>query len=116
MAISTIRPTKTYMIEHRDDPGVKRLFDLAVAKRPAEELYDLRKDPDQLNNVADDPSYAKVKEELAARLMAELKATNDPRARRRRATSSTPIRTTAAPAGRWTEGERQEAEEARVER
>ena len=73
-------PTKTYMIEHRDDPGVERLLNLAVGKRPAEELYDLRKDPDQLNNVADDPSYAKVKEELAARLMAELKATGDPRA------------------------------------
>jgi uncharacterized sulfatase len=73
-------PTKAYLIEHRDDPGVKRLFDLAVAKRPAEELYDLRKDPDQLNNVAGDPSYTKVKGELATRLMAELKATNDPRA------------------------------------
>ncbi len=72
-------PSKTYMIEHRDEPAVKRLFELAVAKRPAEELYDLRKDPNQLNNVADDPSYAKVKEELSARLMAELKATADPR-------------------------------------
>jgi predicted secreted Zn-dependent protease len=51
-----------------------------MAKRPSEELYDLRKNSDQLNNVADDPSYAKVKEELAARLMAELKATGDPRA------------------------------------
>ncbi len=58
---------------------MKRLFDLAVTKRPGEELYDLRKDPNQLNNVADKPSYAKVKGELAARLMAELKATNDPR-------------------------------------
>jgi N-sulfoglucosamine sulfohydrolase len=72
-------PTKTYMIEHRDDPAVKRPFELAVAKRPAEELYDLRKDPNQLNNVAGGPSYAKVKEELATRLMAELKATGDPR-------------------------------------
>jgi N-sulfoglucosamine sulfohydrolase len=72
-------PTKTYLIEHRDDPGVKQLFDLAVAKRPAEELYDLRKDPNQLNNVADNPSYTRVREELAARLMAELKATGDPR-------------------------------------
>ncbi len=72
-------PTKTYLIEHRDTPGVKRLFDLSVAKRPAEELYDLHKDPNQLNNVADEPAYAKAKEELAARLMAELKATSDPR-------------------------------------
>jgi hypothetical protein len=72
-------PTKTYLLEHRDDPAVKRLFDLAVAKRPAEELYDLHQDPNQLNNVADNPAYAKVKEELAARLTAELKATGDPR-------------------------------------
>ncbi len=72
-------PSKTYMIEHRDEPGVKRLFELAVAKRPTEELYDLRKDPAQLHNVADDPSYAKAKEGLSARLMAELKATGDPR-------------------------------------
>ena len=72
-------PTKTYLLDHRDEPGVKRLFDLAVAKRPAEELYDLHKDPSQLQNVAGDPSYAQVKEELAARLMAELKATGDPR-------------------------------------
>lgn len=72
-------PTKAWLLEHPDDPAVKRLFDLAVAKRPAEELYDLRKDPDQLHNVANDPSYAKVKDELATRLTTELKATNDPR-------------------------------------
>jgi N-sulfoglucosamine sulfohydrolase len=73
-------PTKTYLIEHRDEPGVKPLFDRAVAKRPAEELYDLHKDPYELDNVAADPTYAKAREELAARLMAELKATGDPRA------------------------------------
>lgn len=72
-------PSKTYMMEHRDEPGVKGLFELAFAKRPAEELYDLRKDPDQLNNVADRSEYAKSKEKLAGALMAELKATKDPR-------------------------------------
>jgi len=72
-------PTKAYLLEHRDDPAVRRLFELAVAKRPAEELYDLHKDPDQLHNVAADPTYARVKEDLAARLMTELKATRDPR-------------------------------------
>jgi hypothetical protein len=72
-------PTKSYMLKHRDDPKVKRLFELGFSKRPAEELYDLSKDPDQLNNVAGKPEYAKVKEKLAATLMAELKATKDPR-------------------------------------
>jgi N-sulfoglucosamine sulfohydrolase len=73
-------PTKTYMMEHRDDPGTKELFELAFAKRPAEELYDLRKDPDQLCSVADVPEYAGAKKALASALQAELIATNDPRA------------------------------------
>ncbi|MFC1635057.1 sulfatase [Planctomycetota bacterium] len=72
-------PTKSYMLEHRDDPKVKRLFELGFGKRPAEELYDLAKDPDQLHNVAGEPGYAKVKKRLAEALMAELKATEDPR-------------------------------------
>ena len=72
-------PTKTYMMEHRDEPQVAKLFELGFGKRPAEELYDLRNDPGELNNVADEPEYAKVKKKLAATLMAELKATNDPR-------------------------------------
>jgi uncharacterized sulfatase len=72
-------PSKTYMMDHRDDPKVHRLFELAFAKRPAEELYDLRKDRAQLDNVAEAPEYAKVKKELSAVLMAELRATNDPR-------------------------------------
>jgi len=72
-------PTKSYILKHRDDPKVRRLFELAFAKRPAEELYDLQKDPGQLNNVAGKPEYARVKEKLAATLMDELKATKDPR-------------------------------------
>jgi len=58
-------PTKFYMFAHRKDDKVKKLYDLAFAKRPAEELYDLEKDPDQLNNVAGDPAYADVKKRLA---------------------------------------------------
>jgi len=71
--------TKVYMLDHRDDPAVGRLFALAFGKRPAEELYDLRRDPGQLNNVADNADYAAIKEKLAADLMGELTATHDPR-------------------------------------
>jgi N-sulfoglucosamine sulfohydrolase len=73
-------PTKTVIVEGRDkDPLHRRLYDLAFGKRPAEELYDLEKDPAQLDNVAADPAYADVRKELAGRLVDELRATGDPR-------------------------------------
>jgi len=74
-------PTKSYMFENRHQDALhKRLYDLAFAKRPAEELYDLEKDPGQLVNVVDEPEYAGAKQELAEKLMARLRATADPRA------------------------------------
>jgi arylsulfatase A-like enzyme len=73
-------PTKSYLVDHRrDDARSARLWDLAFAKRPAEELYDLRTDPDQLENVAGQPPYAREQAELAERLLAVLRATGDPR-------------------------------------
>ncbi|MBW8040048.1 MAG: sulfatase [Planctomycetes bacterium] len=72
-------PAKSYMLKYRNEPKVKKLFDLAFGKRPARELYDLRKDPEQLNNIADKPQYAGVKRKLNTTLMSELKATKDPR-------------------------------------
>ncbi len=71
-------PTKAYMMEHRDDPKVKKLFQLAFEKRPYEELYDLQKDPGQLNNVADLPEYAERKRELIVAFEREFTATYDP--------------------------------------
>lgn len=73
--------TKTYMVDHREkDEQHLRLYELAFGKRPAEELYDCNKDPEQLMNVAGDPAYAEIKEKLAAQLMEQLVATGDPRA------------------------------------
>lgn len=72
-------PAKTYMFDHRNDPEVKPLFELAFGMRPGEELYDLKKDPDQLRNVAGDPAYTEAKQRLADRLIDELTASADPR-------------------------------------
>jgi arylsulfatase A-like enzyme len=72
--------TKAFLVSHRDDPGVKPFYERAFGKRPARELYDLRKDPYELKNVAEDPAYSATLKELDARLMAELRATGDPRA------------------------------------
>jgi len=73
-------PTKYYLWANRDkDDEHRRCHELCFAKRPAEELYVLKDDPDQVHNVADQPEYAKVKAELAARLTDYLRRTGDPR-------------------------------------
>lgn len=73
-------PTKTFMMENRDDPTVDRLAELAFGTRPGHELYDLRKDPGQLRNVATEPALADQAKELDGQLMAHLAETGDPRA------------------------------------
>jgi len=72
-------PTKAWIITHREDEGMQRYFDIAFGRRPAEELYDLKKDPHQTNNIAGKEAYAVDKAKLAERLMTELKAAGDPR-------------------------------------
>ena len=71
--------TIAWMVAHREEPAVRPLYDLAYAKRPAEELYDLNNDPDQMHNLAAEPTMADVRGKLSARLMAVLEKTNDPR-------------------------------------
>lgn len=73
-------PTKAFLLTHRDDAAVKPMAERAFGKRPPRELYDLRNDPFELKNVAESPTYAGTVKDLDARLMAELKATGDPRA------------------------------------
>lgn len=46
-------------------------------KKPAEELYDLEKDPFELNNLAEDPAYAKTKATLVKELTGWRKSIND---------------------------------------
>jgi N-sulfoglucosamine sulfohydrolase len=72
-------PTKAWVVEHRNDPQYRKYYDFAFAKRPGEELYDLRKDPDQVTNVAGDPAYHSQKQELSDRLMKTLTEAGDPR-------------------------------------
>jgi len=71
-------PSKMYLFENRDlDEAHRRSYALCFGKRPAEELYDLKKDPDQLNNVAGTPAYADTQRQMAEKLTAELKSTGD---------------------------------------
>lgn len=70
-------PTKTVI---SDLDRQNAFYQWSFAKRPAEELYDLTRDPDQLNNVADNPRYQETRDLLRAQLADEQKRTGDPRA------------------------------------
>jgi N-sulfoglucosamine sulfohydrolase len=72
-------PTKAWLVEHRNDPQWKPLFEHAYGKRPREELYDLKSDPHQMNNLAAEEPYQSVRQALETRLLDELKRTGDPR-------------------------------------
>jgi len=72
-------PTKTFLLENKGNERGRKLFELACSKRPAEELYAIKKDPGCLQNLAEDPAYAKVTKRLRAELERVLKEQKDPR-------------------------------------
>lgn len=72
-------PTKTWMLEHAENPNVGDVFTLCFGKRPGEELYHVPTDPDQIHNLAQNPAYQEAKAQLAIKLDAYLKKTQDPR-------------------------------------
>ncbi len=72
-------PSLSFLIGKADDPELGRFLHLAVDKRPAEELFDIRSDPGCLRNLAKDPGHTNTLKRLARRLTQELKATGDPR-------------------------------------
>lgn len=72
-------PTREYLIANKDEPFVKYYYDLSVSKHPEEELYNVKSDPFQLNNLASKVKYAGLCKELRAELFAYLEKTNDPR-------------------------------------
>ncbi len=70
---------KAYILAHADQPDGRRFYELSFAKRPPEELYDLRRDPDQLTNVAAEPAYASQRAAMRSRVEAWMQQTQDPR-------------------------------------
>jgi len=73
-------PTKSLLLDRRSDPPIAKFFELATAKRPAEELYDLKRDPDQLVNVAGQVAHRDAQRRLREQLERWLRETGDPRA------------------------------------
>nr|MDA3963171.1 sulfatase-like hydrolase/transferase [Planctomycetota bacterium] len=88
-------PAKACMIERRAEPSFRHAFDLGFGKRPAEELYDLRSDPDQMHNLAADPAHQAKREALRKKLFEVLEANHDPRV------NAAPCRFEASPYTDW---------------
>lgn len=72
-------PTKTFMMENRDQHGVAHLAELAFGMRPAEELYDIKTDPLQLHNLAGSIQHEATQQSMRKRLFDHLRETKDPR-------------------------------------
>jgi arylsulfatase A-like enzyme len=71
--------TKTFILKaHRKNPA-DPYWALCFGRRPAEELYDLKRDPECLKNLANLPPYAAIKHQFEEQLVIELKAQKDPR-------------------------------------
>jgi len=72
-------PTKTVCIQARKKQGMYKYWQWSFGKRPQEELYNIRKDPDCLENLAEKPELRDLKEQLKNQLFSELKKQGDPR-------------------------------------
>jgi arylsulfatase A-like enzyme len=67
-------PTKQLLLAGFDD-----YYRRSFGKRPPEELYDMRADPDCVHNLAADVNHSKTKRDLRQRMEAMLREEGDPR-------------------------------------
>jgi len=56
-----------------------KFYEMSFGKRPMEELYLVKTDPSNLNDLARDPKYAEIKRKLRERMEELLRAEGDPR-------------------------------------
>jgi len=72
-------PSKKVVLAGKDSPAYRKFYELTCAKRPAEELYDLKRDAAQRSNVAGDKRYKDAQVRLSRMMREYLTSTNDPR-------------------------------------
>ncbi len=72
-------PSKKFMMNQHIEERDRLLFELAFEKRPMEQLYDIKSDPECLYDLSANPAYSKIREDLRAKLDHELRKEGDPR-------------------------------------
>ncbi len=72
-------PTKTLVLSNHRKDAKDPYWAACFGMRPEEELFDLKRDPDCMKNLASDPASAKIRASLKEALFNELKQQEDPR-------------------------------------
>jgi len=72
-------PTKTVVLQSKGNRKPVDFWQMSFGKRPDEELYNRKEDPACMENLADKPELAELKEKLKTQMLAELKRQGDPR-------------------------------------
>lgn len=72
-------PTKTAIIRSRLEPATRRFWELSMGRRGAEELYDISRDTDCIDNLVGKSEYDSLRSALAEEMEARLREEGDPR-------------------------------------
>ena len=68
-------PTKTVVLQTKKDPEHRKYWQWNFDKRPQEELYHIKNDPECMTNLANNTELKERKEQLKEQLFNELKTT-----------------------------------------
>ncbi len=72
-------PTKTAILNLWREQADPAYWEMAFGQRPAEELYDIKRDPECLDDLATKSAFREIKEGMREQMLEELKAQGDPR-------------------------------------
>lgn len=72
-------PTKTEILKARRNPATEYYWQLSFGKRGSEELYDIRKDPNCMVNLAGRTEYEKMMRKMEKEMFSRLVEQEDPR-------------------------------------
>jgi len=72
-------PTKTVILESRGNVNNSLFWQRSFGKRPLDELYNIKTDPECMNNLSKYPAFRNIMSSLKKQLFSELKRQGDPR-------------------------------------
>ncbi|BDD07896.1 heparan N-sulfatase [Fulvitalea axinellae] len=72
-------PTKDFLLAGKYDPEIGKFYRMNFGKRPEVEFFNVKKDPYQNENLADNPAFTETKNSMFTELKEYLSKTGDPR-------------------------------------